>query len=291
MQRDLTTAGPSGRVDPGSAAVGPPRVGAELISPGNALVLWCAAGVVVDVLDALKLAGVDTKRKGPLDRFHHVSLHDARRRRHERERDRTTPSDTTGHDPEPPLPAVVNCADAMACSKHTDAPVFYWEVRLTKYEQIVLHLKRKRLVHPNYAPRADGGVSSRRGLVPSSTFLVCINSRYHHGKSSGVSSNDGAGNGRNDVDTNGTANAGTDVVSSDGGRTTTTHATHDDQHRNRENDARALARALARRFDSIPPGLRNALYPFQKQGVLFGLARSGRCLIAVRISHLPHSAD
>ena len=41
-----------------------------------------------------------------------------------------------------------------------------------------------------------------------------------------------------------------------------------------------IEKSAAKRFESITPGIRKALYPFQEQGVRFALERNGRALIA-----------
>ncbi|GFR52842.1 hypothetical protein Agub_g15469, partial [Astrephomene gubernaculifera] len=43
---------------------------------------------------------------------------------------------------------------------------------------------------------------------------------------------------------------------------------------------RASPDDISARLQRMPPSLRTALMPFQRQGVEFGLARGGRCLIA-----------
>lgn len=170
-------AGPSGRgLEPAPRPAAPPLVGAELIAPGDRFVLWCAPDAVRPVLDALKSAGVDTRRDGPLDRFHHSSLHEARRRRHRRASAGAAASGPPSAGSDAQLPPVANCAAAMACSEFHDAPVFSFETRLEAYARVVKALKRQKLVHPNYNAEADGGPQTRRAMLPSSTFLAVASS-------------------------------------------------------------------------------------------------------------------
>lgn len=229
-------------VDSGAKPPPPPRVGAELVSPGDRVVLWCAKDTVVEVLDALKRGGVDTKVTGPRPRFHHSQLREARRRRHPELHGQDTEQPAEQPTDHKPLPPVANCQEAMACSKASDADVFYFQVPIQKYEQVVLHLKSKKLIHPNYATRADGGLTTRRAMLPSSTFIVALNRKLNtssSGNTRGLSTHRGYG----------TADASTSDAIND-------------------------------RLDAIPKTLKESLYQFQRDGVLFGLQRGGRCLIA-----------
>ena len=212
--------------------------------------LWCAQDAVRPVLDALKRAGMDTRRDGPLDRFHHSSLHEARRRRHRRASagaanpgppDAASPSDA-------PLPPVANCAAAMACSEFHDAPVFSFEVPIAFYARLVKALKRHKLVHPNYTAEADGGPQTRRAMLPSSTFLAVTTIRAR-------TEGDGVRRLRETSDAARLAEPKKDAES-------------------------AAGSAVDGRFARVPRALREALHPFQERGVRFGLERNGRCLIA-----------
>ena len=246
-------AGPSGRApEPAPRPAAPPRVGAELIAPGDRFVLWCAQDAVRPVLDALKRAGVDTRRDGPLDRFHHSSLHEARRRRHRRASagaanpgppDAASPSDA-------PLPPVANCAAAMACSEFHDAPVFSFEVPIASYARLAKALKRHKLVHPNYTAEADGGPQTRRAMLPSSTFLAVTTIRAR-------TEGDGVRCLRDE----------------DAARLA-------EPKNKKEAEVESAAETVDRRFARVPRALREALHPFQERGVRFGLERNGRCLIA-----------
>ena len=241
---DAPPSGPCTAPEPAPRPAAPPRVGAELIAPGDRFVLWCAQDAVRPVLDALKDAGVDTRRDGPLDRFHHSSLHEARRRRHRRA---SVHSDDAGCDA--PLPPVANCAEAMACSEFTDAPVFSFDAPVAAYARVAKALKRRKLVHPNYTAEADGGPEPRRAMIPSSTFLAVT---------AGVRSEPAAR----------PADRRVDCVAGGAARLGERHS------------AVALRDAALDPLRRVPRSLRDALLPFQERGVHFGLERHGRCLIA-----------
>ena len=48
----------------------------------------------------------------------------------------------------------------------------------------------------------------------------------------------------------------------------------------KSHETRSTDKEVEERYKSLPEHLRNALLPFQKQGIEFGLKRKGRCLIA-----------
>ena len=243
--------------EPALRPAAPPRVGAELIAPGDRFVLWCAQDAVRPVLDALKRAGVDTRRDGPLDRFHHSSLHEARRRRHCRASENST---NAGSDA--PLPPVANCAAAMACSEFTDAPVFSFDAPIEAYARVAKALKRHRLVHPNYTAEADGGPETRRAMMPSSTFLAVTTGALETSFATCCRrrENEPRGAARGPAARRAARRRSPPAVFSHGAPATSDEAL-DPLHR-------------------VPRSLREALLPFQERGVRFALERRGRCLIA-----------
>ena len=249
---------------PGLPVPKPATLGAEVID-ADTFVLWCAANRA-DAVDAALAEGayVGANPRTYVATRQELAAERARRLRDEDggENNVMDAVDAAAArvPPPPPAPgassrappasrAALLCAAAMACAEYYQCAVPCWEFPLLAYEPVVASLKRKSLVDQRYLPRrAAPGVAPT--LIPPTTFIALEREKNRAE--------------RNRARAGGSQGRSAGILRAPLGSAPRSNSES----------------TTLERLDLLPRDLLSSLYPFQREGVEFGLERGGRCLIA-----------